>query len=42
MYRPEKAAENFKTHNPVSPLLPGHVQPEDTIIQGVQKFFQKA
>lgn len=42
MYQPEKAAKNFKNHNPASPLLPGHVWPEDTIIQGVQKSFQKA
>lgn len=36
-----KAVENFKRHDPASPLLLGHVGPEDTIIQGVQKSFRK-
>lgn len=36
-----KAVENFKRHDPDSPLLLGHVGPEDTIIQGVQKSFRK-
>ncbi|GAB2043961.1 DUF1848 domain-containing protein [Agathobaculum sp. TL06] len=36
-----KAVENFKRHDPASPLLLGHVGPEDTIIQGVQKPFRK-
>ena len=38
---PQKAAENFKLHDPDSPLLLGHVGPEDTIIQGAQKSFRK-
>ena len=39
--KPQKARENYKLHDPVSPLLLGAVEPEDTIIQGVQKSFQK-
>ena len=38
---PRKAYENYKYHDPVSPLLLGHVNPEDTIIQGAQKSFQR-
>ena len=38
---PRKAFENFKYHDPYSPLLLGHVKPDDTIIQGAQKSFQK-
>ena len=38
---PQKAMENFKLHDPDSPLLLGHVGPEDTIIQGAQKSFRK-
>ena len=38
---PQKAFENRKYHDPASPLLLGHVRPEDTIIQGAQKTFQK-
>lgn len=36
---PLKAFENFKLHDPSSPLLLGKVRPEDIIIQGVQKSF---
>lgn len=36
---PRKAFENFKLHDPASPLLLGQVRPNDTIIQGVQKSF---
>ena len=36
---PHKAYENYKYHDPASPLLLGHVRPEDTIIQGVQQSF---
>ncbi len=38
---PKKAFENYKYHDPSSPLLLGHVKPEDTIIQGAQKSFLK-
>lgn len=38
---PKKALENFKFHDPASPLLLGHIKPEDTIIQGAQKSFLK-
>ena len=34
-----KARENYRLHDPASPLLLGHVKPEDTIIQGEQKSF---
>ncbi len=36
-----KAFENFKLHNPVSPLLLGNLKSEDTVIQGAQKTFLK-
>lgn len=36
---PRKAFENFKFHNPMSPLLLGELKPEDTVIRGVQKSF---
>ncbi|MCI8336899.1 MAG: DUF1848 domain-containing protein [Peptococcaceae bacterium] len=39
---PQKAIENFKLHNPASPLLLGEVRASDTILQGVQKSFKKA
>lgn len=38
---PQKAFENRQYHDPVSPLLLGHVKPEDTILQGAQKSFLK-
>lgn len=38
---PQKAFENYRYHDPASPLLLGHVQREDSILQGVQKSFQK-
>lgn len=38
---PQKAFENYKYHDPTSPLLLGHLKPEDTVFQGVQKSFQK-
>lgn len=38
---PQKAFENYKNHDKESPLLLGVVNPEDTIIQGVQKSFIK-
>lgn len=37
--KPQKARENYRFHDPDSPLLLGHVRPEDTVIQGVQKSF---
>lgn len=36
---PQKAFENYKHHDPDSPLLLGHVREEDTVLQGVQKSF---
>lgn len=36
---PQKAQENYKLHNPASPLLLGNLKPEDTIMQGAQKSF---
>ena len=36
---PRKAFENYKYHDPESPLLLGGVKPGDTIIQGAQKSF---
>ncbi len=38
---PRKAFENFKYHDPTSPLLLGNVKPDDIMIQGVQKSFKK-
>ncbi len=35
----KKAAENFKLHDPYSPLLIGNLMPTDTVIQGAQKSF---
>jgi hypothetical protein len=37
--RPEKAFENYKYHDPESPLLLGHLQETDTVQQGAQKSF---
>ena len=36
---PKKAFENYKFHNPNSPLLLGELKESDTIIQGAQKSF---
>ena len=33
----KKAAENYRNHDPESPLIIGHLRPEDTVTQGVQK-----
>ena len=38
---PQKAFDNYKYHDPKSPLLLRHVKPEDTVIQGAQKSFLK-
>ncbi len=38
---PHKAFENYKLHNPMSPLLLGNLNPDDTVTQGIQKSFQK-
>ncbi|MCM1165767.1 MAG: DUF1848 domain-containing protein, partial [Ruminococcus sp.] len=38
---PQKAFENFKLHDPDSPLLLGNLKPDDTVIQGAQKSFLK-
>lgn len=32
-----RAAENYRLHDPESPPLIGHLRPEDTVTQGVQK-----
>lgn len=37
--KPQKARENYRLHDPASPLLLGRIKPEDTIIQGAQKSF---
>lgn len=37
--RPEKAFENFKYHDPDSPLLLGHLKETDIVQQGAQKSF---
>ncbi|MDO5570556.1 MAG: DUF1848 domain-containing protein [Bacteroidales bacterium] len=37
--RPEKAFENFKLHDPDSPLFLGHIKETDVIMQGNQKSF---
>lgn len=38
---PEKARENYKFHDPASPLLLGHLTETDTLQQGSQKSFKK-
>ncbi len=38
---PKKAQENYKLHDPESPLLLGHLNPGDEVTQGVQKSFLK-
>ena len=38
---PHRAFENFHRHDPASPLLLGHVRPEDTVTQGVQRPFRR-
>lgn len=37
--KPELAMENYKLHDPASPLLVGHVKPTDIIKEGSQKSF---
>ena len=39
--RPERVAENMKLHDPDSPLLLGHLMPEDIVMQGSQRSFLK-
>lgn len=36
---PQKARDNSRLHDPDSPLLLGHLHPDDTVIQAVQKSF---
>ena len=36
---PQKARDNYRLHDPESPLLLGHLNPTDTIQQGSQKSF---
>lgn len=36
---PQRAFENYRLHDPASPLLLGQVCPDDTVTQGVQKTF---
>lgn len=38
---PQKAFDNYKYHNPDSPLLLGNIKPDDTVIQGMQKSMLK-
>ena len=38
---PQKAFENFKQHDPDSPILLGHLKETDTLQQGIQKSFLK-
>lgn len=38
---PQKAFENYKFHNPESPILLGEIKPADTIIRGNQQSFLK-
>lgn len=38
---PRKAFENFKYHDPMSPLLLSNIKPDDTVTQGIQKTFRK-
>ncbi len=38
---PHKAFENYKYHDPASPLLLGYLSQDDTVIQGIQKSFLK-
>ena len=38
---PRKAFENYKYHNPDSPLLLGELKDTNTILQGMQKSFRK-
>ena len=39
---PQKAQENYKLHNPASPLLIGSIGEDDVIIRGNQKSFLKS
>jgi hypothetical protein len=39
---PEDAFENYKYHDPDSPLLLGHLNETDTVSQGVQRTFRKS
>lgn len=38
---PKIARDNFRNHDPNSPILLGHILPTDEIVQGVQKSFLK-
>lgn len=38
---PQKARDNYKFHDPASPLLLGHLKETDTVQQGAQKPFQR-
>ena len=37
----QKARENYKLHDPASPLLLGYLKSTDTVQQGMQKSFQR-
>ena len=39
---PQKARENYKLHDPASPLLLGGIGEDDVIIRGNQKSFLKS
>ena len=38
---PRKAFENYEYHDSASPLLLGHLRPDDIVTQGAQRSFQK-
>ena len=38
---PDTAHENMLLHDPDSPLILGHLRPEDTVVQGAQRSFLK-
>ena len=38
---PREAFENYEYHDPASPLLLGHLRPDDIVTQGAQRSFQK-
>lgn len=40
--KPEKAFENYRYHDPDSPLLLGHLKETDTVQQGAQKSYLKS
>lgn len=39
---PQKARDNYKLHDPDSPLILGHLSEDDTLAEGNQKSFLKS